>query len=455
MGEDVMEHNNGVKEKNKEKVAENSKQKLIKLRGTNRLMKMAKVASEGERKKLSKENASIGEGKVGRNELTSIGITRQETKKVASKKAALQGKDVPGTFHRIKSSRKPEMGMIFMCNSETKRDCYRYKVLGLPENRRELVGNVHKGMVLFLYDVDLKLMYGIYKAAGPGGYNIEPNAFNSQFPSQVRFKVLDHCKPLAEENFRKAIQKNYFTRSKFGCKLTSEQVQDLCKIFRAASRRSSGKDRIREHGVGYNKRRAAVEEPRYHRHPYGYERDGVAFREAQVRRFPATSHSYAHERTPETDTYRRRPSAKARDDSFRHDRVEEPWEAYEQDLLLDQHRYYRQEAVPESHTSYRRDGMMDRDDLHPFDFNPRWEDDDDDEIRNHRSYDHYSSYRECSSYRDPDYRMTPPERFSGEYSPASYRSPKYRSGSGPLPEYRNADLLPEYRVSPAMWRSRR
>lgn len=188
MGGNVMEHNNSegnAKEKNKEKVEENSKQKVIKLRGTNRVTKMAKVASEGERKKLSKENAFIGEGKVSPKELASKGIVRQETKKVASKKAALQGKDVHRTFHRIKSSKKPEMGMIFMCNSETKKDCYRYKVLGLPENRRELVGNVHKGMVLFLYDVDLKLMYGIYKAAGPGGYNIEPNAFKSQFPSQV------------------------------------------------------------------------------------------------------------------------------------------------------------------------------------------------------------------------------------------------------------------------------
>ena len=85
-----------------------------------------------------------------------------------------------------KSSKKIDsMGMIFMCSSDTKKDCYRYKVLGLPAGKKENVLKIYKGMRLFLFDVDLRMMYGIYKAAGPGGYNIEPRAFKSQFPSQV------------------------------------------------------------------------------------------------------------------------------------------------------------------------------------------------------------------------------------------------------------------------------
>lgn len=39
--------------------------------------------------------------------------------------------------------------------------------------------------------------------------------------------VVDDCKPLAEEIFKKAIKKNYYTRMKFNCQLTSEQVKHL------------------------------------------------------------------------------------------------------------------------------------------------------------------------------------------------------------------------------------
>lgn len=89
------------------------------------------------------------------------------------------------------SVRAESKGMIFMCNSKTKQDCYRYKVLGLPASRKEMVANIYEGMRLFLFDIDRKLLYGIYKAAGPGGYNIEHNAFNSAFPSQVMDITVD------------------------------------------------------------------------------------------------------------------------------------------------------------------------------------------------------------------------------------------------------------------------
>jgi len=87
---------------------------------------------------------------------------------------------------RSKSSKEVSfLGMIFMCSSETKEDCYRYRVLGLPAGKKDMVLKIYKGMRLFLFDVNRKMMYGIYKATGPGGYNIEPRAFRSQFPSQV------------------------------------------------------------------------------------------------------------------------------------------------------------------------------------------------------------------------------------------------------------------------------
>ncbi|XP_071742342.1 uncharacterized protein [Rutidosis leptorrhynchoides] len=133
---------------------------------------------------------------------------------------------------RKKGSKRVEsMGMVFMCTSKTKSDCFRYKVLGLPGNKKDQVAKIYKGMRLFLFDVDLRLMYGIFKAAGPGGYNLEPKAFKADFPSQVRFTVLDDCLPLAEENFKGALKENYYSRNKFEGLLKADQVKNLCKLF--------------------------------------------------------------------------------------------------------------------------------------------------------------------------------------------------------------------------------
>ncbi|XP_047310766.1 DNA ligase 1-like [Impatiens glandulifera] len=136
------------------------------------------------------------------------------------------------------SSKTKQMGMIFMCSSKTKKDCYSYKVLGLPAGKKDIVQKIYKGMRLFLFDLDLRVMYGIYKAAGPGGFNIEPKAFKSAFPSQVRFKIQHDCEPLGEEKFKKVIKDNYYYKNKFSGELNSEQVNNLCKLFQAKSRKS-------------------------------------------------------------------------------------------------------------------------------------------------------------------------------------------------------------------------
>ncbi|KAJ0020317.1 hypothetical protein Pint_32388 [Pistacia integerrima] len=153
-----------------------------------------------------------------------------ELRKTGRKKMALRGTNEVVAKKRLnpESSNKTRMkdnttGMIFMCSSKTKEDCFHYNVFGLPANKRDMVLKIYEGMRLFLFDYDLKMMYGIYKAAGPGGYNIEPKAFQSAFPSQVRFTVLEDCLPLAEEKFKKIIKDNYYSTNKFDCQLTFKQ----------------------------------------------------------------------------------------------------------------------------------------------------------------------------------------------------------------------------------------
>ncbi|CAL5426723.1 unnamed protein product [Camellia sinensis] len=284
-----------------------------------------------------------------------------------SEKVAAKLEDKPGSSSQKKVSKRVEsMGMIFMCSSKTKQDCYSYKVLGLPATKRDVVKKVYKGMRLFLFDFDLRLMYGIYKAAGPGGYNIEPKAFKSAFPSQVRFTVLDDCLPLAEEKFRKVIKDNYYSKTKFDCQLNSEQVKNLCKLFVAASRGSNSKksgkhlrsetrsfvdrdrirrrsrdeerradrDRIRRRSRDEEKRadrdrirrrswdEERLSDRRYLDHPIVYERETYASTLAPLPRLqplhaPPPRPTYdSYGRALEMDVYRREPFVERRDHRY-------------------------------------------------------------------------------------------------------------------------------------------
>ncbi|KAI3856666.1 hypothetical protein MKX03_026791, partial [Papaver bracteatum] len=130
-----------------------------------------------------------------------------------------------------KDDEEHSLGFIFMCSRETKPECFKYCVFGLPAGKLAVVQNIKPGANLFLFDVNLKLLYGVYKATSRGGFGLEPAAFGGRFPAQVRFSISKESLPLPESVFRHAIEENYHG-SKFQQQLSNHQVKKLFALFR-------------------------------------------------------------------------------------------------------------------------------------------------------------------------------------------------------------------------------
>ncbi|KVH98105.1 uncharacterized protein LOC112511407 [Cynara cardunculus var. scolymus] len=175
-------------------------------------------------------------GKKIRNEVQDIG--RSSAKKYFRKLKKNKSMDAVYSVENraltpVVDAQKMEefSGFIFMCNGKTKPECYVNRVFGLPSGKREVVEKIKPGMKLFLFDFDVKLLYGVYEASSNGAMNLEPAAFGERFPAQVRFRIYKDCLPLHLNSFRTAIKDNYHG-SKFAPELNGQQVRDLLSLFR-------------------------------------------------------------------------------------------------------------------------------------------------------------------------------------------------------------------------------
>uniref|UniRef100_A0A0E0DXT7 DCD domain-containing protein n=1 Tax=Oryza meridionalis TaxID=40149 RepID=A0A0E0DXT7_9ORYZ len=125
-------------------------------------------------------------------------------------------------------------GAIIICNHMTKREFFEKKLFGLPGYAATFIKKIRVGMLLFVFELGERKLYGVFEATSNGALDILPNAFTSlrkPRPAQVLFRRIWFCKPLAETEFSSAIKGNclYPQMSFFG--ISYQQVLNLVHLF--------------------------------------------------------------------------------------------------------------------------------------------------------------------------------------------------------------------------------
>lgn len=120
-----------------------------------------------------------------------------------------------------------KQGFILICSRGTQEECFKRMLIGSTWDYKERVLKVKKGDVGFLYNIDTHVLFGVFEAVSDGAVEIEPDAWEGSFPTQVRIDWIEKHEPI--ENARSLFRK---LNIKFGSLLlTSEQADNLRKAF--------------------------------------------------------------------------------------------------------------------------------------------------------------------------------------------------------------------------------
>lgn len=117
-------------------------------------------------------------------------------------------------------------GLIYLCYEADRMEFFKYRVLAVTEKEKYIMDMITTGMYIFFYDIDLKLLYGIYAASSSVAFMLEPRAsFGGCRPWQVKFHIEKHCLPLHKDVFKASIKDNCIAA------LNAEQVHKLVSLF--------------------------------------------------------------------------------------------------------------------------------------------------------------------------------------------------------------------------------
>ncbi|KAI0498670.1 hypothetical protein KFK09_019560 [Dendrobium nobile] len=130
-------------------------------------------------------------------------------------------------------------GVIFGCKRKTMQECLSKQLFGLPAPHFSYVRNIGPGLPIFHYNYSDHELHGIYESVSHGQMYIDAYAWTeggaerTAFPAQVRIRIREQCKPLAENEFKNIIEDNYYTEKHFWFELDHSQTRCLIALFKS------------------------------------------------------------------------------------------------------------------------------------------------------------------------------------------------------------------------------
>lgn len=132
--------------------------------------------------------------------------------------------------------KKPEIkGYIFLCSEHTEAECLERLLFGGGDKYEARVRGLKPGDKLFLYNYRTKELHGIFEAVTGLERDIVPDAWDGEFPQQVKVKRIEEHKPISKDDIDELIIKfDRFNRP--SSKLTEEMLVHLEGLFRDEKR---------------------------------------------------------------------------------------------------------------------------------------------------------------------------------------------------------------------------
>jgi hypothetical protein len=139
-------------------------------------------------------------------------------------------------------------GYIFGCKPDTYQENINRQLFGVTKQHLGDIQKIAPSSALFLFNYSTKMLYGVFVPNGPGGLNLEPEAWKSHegakrvssrnrsdvgspYPAQIRFNILKKCEPLHYKVWGHIPTPKPGGYNQFELHLDAEQASKLAALF--------------------------------------------------------------------------------------------------------------------------------------------------------------------------------------------------------------------------------